>query len=111
MPLPLNSDTDCGFEVTAANTATAVSPTATDGDDDKVCYSLTDSIEVKVQNTTTGDLKAAVLVSGGSDFSNAQILAEAQLMGPTVEDSAADEDIAKGVDQYYYRKLETSGPD
>ena len=108
--LALESDTDCGFEVTGPSAGTAVSPTATDGTEDSVCYSLTDSIEVKLQNTSTEDLKAAVLVSGGSDFSDAQIFTEAQLNGPDADDQAVDEDIAKGVDQYYYSKLESSDP-
>ena len=54
-------------------------------------------------------MKAVVLVSGGSDFSDAQIMAAAQI-GIESDNQASDEQIAKGVDQHYFSELKASDP-
>ena len=110
---------DCGFDVDGLDGTNAISPSADgddgnttidEGEDDEVCYVLTDSVDIKIENTGDVDVEFIALVTGGNQFPNVQaVLSDAPELS-TTDDAVMDEDFGKGVDLHHIAELVRPGP-
>ena len=114
----LDGEADCGFDVTSTSTVNAISAsidddasgTIEDDEDDDVCYVLTDSVDIIVENNGDNDAQFIALVTGGNDFPKVQAVLDDAAALSTVDDPATDDDFAKGVDLHHIAELARPGP-